>query len=147
MMFDTTVEIPITIRNPDKPLGTHIFTAMAWNDRGLRWSAVTIDDGDNAKAALGRISIPQEVLDRIAPTALPRSSIIISDEPPHRETNYRTEFILALQNQPQGGLAMRKPPVRVVRDNDQPGGFFSPWRGSPGQSYYQYQYQRQHRWW
>jgi hypothetical protein len=148
VMFDTTLEVPVTIRNPDKPIGTHIFTAMAGNDRGLRWTAVTIDEGDNAKAALGRISIPQEVLDRIAPTALPRSSIIISDEPPHRETNYRTEFILALNNQPQGGLAMRKrPEVRVARDNDQNNGFFNPWRGSPGQSYYQYQYQRQQRWW
>jgi hypothetical protein len=33
--------------------------------------AVTIDNGDNAKDALDRITIPQDVLDRIAPTALP----------------------------------------------------------------------------
>ena len=39
------------------------------------------------RAALDRISIPQDVLDRIAPTALPRSSLIISDEPLHRETS------------------------------------------------------------
>ena len=31
--------------------------------------------------ALDRISIPQNVLDRIAPIAMPRSSLIISDEP------------------------------------------------------------------
>jgi len=80
----------------------------------LRWTAVTIDGGDNARAALDRITIPQEVLERIAPTAVARSSIVISDEPLHRETNYRTEFVVALHDQPQGGLAMRKRPPRFA---------------------------------
>jgi hypothetical protein len=86
-VFDATLEVPVTIRNPDKPIGTHVFTAMARNDAGLRWTAVTIDNGDDAKDALERITIPQDVLDRIAPTALLRSSIIVSDEPLSRETN------------------------------------------------------------
>ena len=47
----------------------------------MRWTAVTIDNGDDAKDALDRITIPQDVLDRTAPTAVPRFSIIISDEP------------------------------------------------------------------
>src|ERR1700736_3845477 len=106
-VFDATIEVPVTIRNPDRRIGTHVFTAMARNDSGLRWSAVTIDDADDAKDALDRITIPQDVLDRIAPTALPRSSIVVSDEPLSRETNYRTEFVAVLNNQPQGGLAMR----------------------------------------
>ncbi|HLL29289.1 MAG TPA: L,D-transpeptidase [Xanthobacteraceae bacterium] len=108
-VFDTTIEVPVTIRDPDKRIGTHVFTAMARSDASLRWSAVTIDAADNAKAALDRITIPQEVLDRIAPTALPRSSIVVSDEPLSRETNYRTEFIAVLSNQPQGGFITRKP--------------------------------------
>ena len=112
--FASTIEVPITIRDPDKPIGTHIFTAMARTDAGLRWTAVTIDDGDDAKDALDRITIPQDVLDRIAPTAAPRSSLIISDEPPNREQNYRTEFVVVLNNQPQGGLAIRKPAADVV---------------------------------
>ena len=99
----------VAIRNPEKPIGTHVFTAMARNDAGLRWTAVTIDDGDDAKDALDRITIPQDVLDRIAPTALPRSSIIISDEPLSGETNYRTEFVAVLSNQPQGGFITRQP--------------------------------------
>ena len=118
-VFDFSIEVPITIRNPDKRIGTHVFTAMAGNDAGLRWSAVTIDDGDDAKSALDRITIPQDVLDRIAPTALPRSSIIISDEPLSKETNYRTEFVAVLSNQPQGGFITRKPAsdVQVAGDN------------------------------
>ena len=106
-VFDATIEVPVTIRNPGKPIGTHVFTAVAPNEAGLRWTAVTID-GDDAKEALDRITIPQDVLDRIAPTALPRSSIIVSDEPLSAETNYRTEFVAVLSNQPQGGFITRK---------------------------------------
>ena len=96
------------------PIGTHVFTAMARNDAGLRWTAVTIDNGDDAKRALDRITIPQDVLDRIAPTAVPRSSIVVSDEPLSSETNYRTEFVAVLSNQPQGGFITRRPTTDVI---------------------------------
>ena len=121
--FAATIEVPITIRDPDKPIGTHVFTAVARTDTGLRWTAVTIDNGDDAKDALDRITIPQDVLDRIAPTAAPRTSLIISDEPPNRETNYRTEFIVVLNNQPQGGLAIRKPASDMVARGNDLGGY------------------------
>jgi hypothetical protein len=168
-MFDTSIEVPVTIRDPDKPIGTHVFTAMARTDGGLRWSAVTIDGGDDAKDALDRITIPQDVLASIAPTALPRSSITISDEPLSRETNYRTEFVVVLNNQPLGGFLNRPrtpaPEALVARGNSwddyysynrqggwgyqygnprQPGGqYYDPRRN--GQYYYQngqYYYQR-----
>jgi hypothetical protein len=148
-VFDTSIEVPVAIRNPGKPIGTHVFTAMAGNDAGLRWSAVTIDSGDDAKNALDRITIPQEVLDRIGPTALPRSSIVISDEPLSAETNYRTEFVAVLNNQPQGGFITRERsndilvsdnfdsgfgyPTRRNR-NFQAGGL--PWGNGGGQFYY-----------
>jgi hypothetical protein len=120
-VFDSSIVLPVTIRDPDKPIGTHVFTAMASNDKGLRWSAVTIDEGDDAKDALDRITIPQEVLDRIAPTAMPRSSIIVSDEPLSKETNYRTEFVAVLSNQPQGGFITRQPSVSVASDEGDDG--------------------------
>jgi uncharacterized protein (TIGR02246 family) len=47
-VFDATIEAPVTIRNPDKPIGTHVFTAMARDDAGLRWTAVTVDNMDDA---------------------------------------------------------------------------------------------------
>ena len=137
--FGANLEVPVTIRDPDRPIGTHVFTAVArTDDGGLRWTAVTIDSGDNARDALDRVTIPQDVLDRIAPTALPRSSIVISDEPLNRETNYRTEFVVVLNNQPQGGLAMRKRPDddRVADRNGWDGGFFG--FGHWGNSDYQY---------
>ena len=127
--FDASLEVPVTIRDPDRPIGTHVFTAVARTAGGLRWTAVTIDNGDDAKDALDRISFPQEVLDRVAPTAVPGSSIIISDEPLNSETNYRTEFVVVLNNQPQGGLAMRKRPDAVAGGARRDGFFgFNPFR-------------------
>jgi hypothetical protein len=156
-VFDATIEVPVTIRDPDRRIGTHVFTATARSEAGLRWTAVTIDNGDDAKDALDRISIPQDVLDRIAPTALPRSSIIVSDEPLSRETNYRTEFVAVLNNQPQGGFVTRRPTVDVpvasanYWGNNGFGFFFQPnWNSQPGNirpragQYYQ---RMQQRWW
>jgi hypothetical protein len=154
-VFDATIEVPVTIRNPDNPIGTHVFTAMGRNDAGLRWTVVTIDNSDDAKGALDRISIPQDVLDRVAPTALPRSSIIVSDEPLSRETNYRTEFVAVLNNQPQGGFVTRRPTVNVpvasrrsrgddrsgffVQGNSQSGNFFFQrnWDSQSSNSFFQ----------
>jgi len=137
-VFDSSIEVPITIRDPGKPIGTHVFTAMARTDKGLRWTVVTIDHGDEARDALDRITIPQDVLDRVAPTAAPRSSIIISDEPLSSETNYRTEFVAVLSNQPQGGFITRQPSsnVDVAGDDDYRSGngypfFERGWRNTP----------------
>jgi hypothetical protein len=50
-IFDATIEVPVTIRNPDKRIGTHVFTAVARNDAGLRWTAPA-----GPRAACGRDS-------------------------------------------------------------------------------------------
>jgi lipoprotein-anchoring transpeptidase ErfK/SrfK len=141
-LFDATIEVPVTIRDPDRPIGTHVFSAVARADGGLRWTAVTIDSGDDAKNALDRITIPQDVLDRIAPTASPRSALIISDEPLHKETNYRTEFVVTLNNQPQGGILTRarSPDTRVGFW----GGYGWPFSNTPARGGY---YQRSQGWW
>lgn len=129
-VFDSTIELPVTIRDPEKPIGTHVFTAMARSGSGLRWTVVSIDDGDGAKDALDRITMPREVLEKIAPTTLPRSSIVVSDEPLSAETNYRTEFVAVLSNHPQGGFVTRKPTVvapvasRDSWDDDDNRGYF-----------------------
>lgn len=162
-VFDTSIEVPVTIHNPDQPIGTHVFTAMAKTGTGLRWSVVTIENGDEARNALDRITIPREVWDRIAPTALPRSSIIISDEPLSSETNYRTEFVAVLSNQPQGGFITRKPtaPAMIASDDgwDNGGfGFFfqqrdpyaqpvNPRRQRGQYQYYQSTQPMQRSWW
>jgi hypothetical protein len=132
--FEPAFDSPVTIADPERPIGTHVYTALAWTDAGLKWSAVTLDggqsqavikapadkrrhgggdappaaaDADAARAALDRIVIPQDVRDRIAATISPRSSLIVSDEPLSRETGKGTEFVAVLSHQPQGSLIKR----------------------------------------
>jgi hypothetical protein len=64
-------------------------------------------DPDSAKAALDRIVIPQDVLDRIAGIA-PRSSLIVTDEALSSETGKGTDFVVLLSSEPQGGIKSRR---------------------------------------
>src|SRR5581483_4335445 len=42
--FEPILDAPVTFENPDQPLGTHVFTALAMNDdnSSMRWSVVTV---------------------------------------------------------------------------------------------------------
>jgi L,D-transpeptidase catalytic domain len=134
------LEIPITIQDVDRPIGTHIFTAMAQPGAKLQWSVVSLfssagdsidasvgaapagrspdvgamtNNFESAKAALDRTSIPQDALDRIAEMVSPGSSLIISDEGLSPETGTATEFIVIMSGEPQGGLKHRRPYSQV----------------------------------
>ena len=80
-------------------------------------------DPDGAKAALDRIVIPQDALDRIAAIA-PRSSLIVTDEGVSSETGKGTEFVVLLSGEPQGGIKKRRrspgSEFRYARPRSQP---------------------------
>jgi len=104
-------------------------------DANIRWSVVSLDDGhslggtaephggaprgvsrnvepkltepDSAKAALDRIVIPQDSLDRITEIG-PRSSLIVTDEAVSSETGKGTDFVVLLSGEPQGGIKFRR---------------------------------------
>jgi hypothetical protein len=140
--FRPILESPITIENPDRPIGTHVFTGMerGGGDGQMRWTVVslrgnpsTVGAGQprgrrgpepeplaaepaSAKEALDRIVIPQDVLDRISAMASPRSSLIISDEALSSETGNGTEFVVIMSGEPQGGIKFRRrSPATEVR--------------------------------
>jgi hypothetical protein len=115
--FEPILESPVTIVDADRPIGTHVFTVMERSDgTNLRWSVVSLDRGrphdgltdlSTAKAALDRIVIPQDALDRITGMA-PRSSLIVTDEALSSETGNGTDFVVLLSGEPQGGIKMRR---------------------------------------
>jgi hypothetical protein len=134
--FEPIFESPVTIADPDRPVGTHVFTAIGRlaGDDSLRWTVVSLGGGhptgtvsstgqprvsggrdlepmvtdpENAKAALDRIVIPQDALDRIAAIS-PRSSLIVTDEALSAETGKGTDFVVLLSGEPQGGIKSRR---------------------------------------
>ncbi|MGB8512795.1 MAG: hypothetical protein WCE24_08385, partial [Pseudolabrys sp.] len=135
--FQPVLEIPVTVRDADRPIGTYVFTAMERTGTHIRWSLVPLVGGrsndsreepsgslhktherdvapiasdlESAKAALDRITIPQDSVDLIAEKVSPRSAVIISDEALSSETGTGTEFVVPLSGEPQGGLKRRRP--------------------------------------
>jgi hypothetical protein len=132
--FAPVMDIPVTIQDADRPIGTHIFTALERTgaDNVMQWSVVSLEashsgiaepqgrarvanvrdiapaptaDPATAKSALDRIVIPQDVVDRIA--MAPRSSLIITDEELSSETGKDTEFVVVMSGEPQGGIKIR----------------------------------------
>jgi hypothetical protein len=109
-------DLPITIREPEKPIGTHLFIAVPKEttgapDRRLRWYALTLpedvpDDeeigvrrsvGVNAVAstgtippraseALSRIEIPDELAEKLSEMTWAGTALIVSDKEISRET-------------------------------------------------------------
>jgi len=131
--FQPVLESPITIHDADHLIGTHIYTVLDYANGGadLRWSAISMDRrqlgpngtsrrGDDpnaesmspdvgpARAALDRIEIPQDIVNRISEIISPGSSLIISDEGMSTETGEDTDFVILMSGEPQGAIKMRR---------------------------------------
>ena len=144
--FQPLFESAITIQKPSAPIGTVIFTAMDWadDDTGLRWSALSMyprrdprswhqrgggparTSQEAAKAALERIAVPQDAIDRISALVTPGSSLIISDEAMSHETGEATDFVVLMSGEPQGGTGRRSPNPYFDDGPFAPGGGFNP---------------------
>lgn len=122
--FTPLFDMPVTIAEPDKPWGTHIFTAMDIKDNNVRWTAITVPSGFAHKAergkklsakeiarrdrlasdlanaptaavALERFELPKEASDRISELLGQGSSLIVSDNGLSEETGLETDFVIA----------------------------------------------------
>ncbi len=81
--FDPLFDAPISILDPQRPLGTHLYSVLGfepWDSRAT-WLAMTADGtaDDTASTALNRIAIPETVRERLEKLLTPGSSIIITD--------------------------------------------------------------------
>jgi hypothetical protein len=92
--------------------------------RQTRGEAVPADV-KGATAALDRIKLPEDAMQRIAELMVPGSSLIISDEVPSIETGKDTDFVVVMSNEPQGALKMRAPQPKKDKYRED-----SPWGSS-----------------
>jgi hypothetical protein len=123
--YEPLFEAPVTIRNPEQPLGTHVYTAIEETGGAMRWTALSIPtpgkselevakprkgeritaaltetdiagsrEAQNAQAALDRIEMPKEAVDRIAGILSVGSSLTVSDYGISEETGRETDFVI-----------------------------------------------------
>jgi lipoprotein-anchoring transpeptidase ErfK/SrfK len=141
--FQPIFAAAVTIQDSDQPIGTHIFTALKYAGDGpdMRWNVISMDarmkeegpaasrygvahpgvpsppkSAQRADAALERIMIAREDLDRVAELVVPGSSLIVSDEAMSLETGHNTDFVVIMSGEPQGALVRRR--------HHSPDGFF-----------------------
>ena len=78
--FSRVFDAPVTFKDPEQPLGTHIFTALKFapGDTTTRWTAISLQ-GDDSSSALDRIEIPNDLRQKISERLTPGSSLIIGD--------------------------------------------------------------------
>jgi hypothetical protein len=123
--FAPLFDAPVTITPSDRPLGTHVFTAETGTNSmdGFRWSVVSLPAiahnagrvhlrerkvrvdatrpapvPDSAADALDRISLPEDVMTKIADSLSAGDSIVVSDQGiAGGETGQGTDFIVTLR--------------------------------------------------
>lgn len=120
--FAPLFEVPVTIADGG-PLGTHVFTIRTANDnpKTFQWSVVSLPPRQppaspqmrkhqrgseratveialpSPSAALDRITIPDDAMQKIAEAAMPGDSLIVSDLGLGGETGRGTDFIVPLR--------------------------------------------------
>jgi hypothetical protein len=119
--FRPLFDVPVEIQNPEESLGTHVFTVMESEGSAVRWNVVSIPEqstatdstkerkapkqqivenassvplSGNSNAALVRIEIPQDTVERISELLTPGSSLTITDYGISSETGPDTNFIV-----------------------------------------------------
>jgi hypothetical protein len=114
--FTPLFDVPVKIQNPEQPLGTHVFTAMEFQNDGasFRWTVVSLPEKfkkrepvmeeivatsllAKANDALDRIEIPGEAMEHMSQLLTPGSSVIISDYGISDETGADTDFIVVMR--------------------------------------------------
>lgn len=121
--YDDVFESPVTIAEPERPFGTHVYTAVAYTEgeKNLRWNVVTAAQDAPRKSreqrsrnrrkeqerseapalapsdptqALARVTIPAQARERIAELIKPGSTLMLSDHGISHETGKYTDYIL-----------------------------------------------------
>ena len=117
-------EAPITFKDPDRPVGTHLFVAVDADANGkVKWSAISVPSGgtpsddaprkrakndkspepmpaptpqaDSATAALERVELPDGVRERMAELVWTGAQVIVTDNARSDEMDIDTDIIVS----------------------------------------------------
>jgi hypothetical protein len=78
--FTRLFDMPVDFRDPDQPLGTHVYTALKFGpkDTTAAWVMVNVQDDDGGHA-LDRLQLPDDVRQKISERLTPGSTFIVAD--------------------------------------------------------------------
>ncbi len=79
--FQSVFDMPVKFSNPDKPLGTHVFTVLHFEPGATtaQWTAISLNDKESAGSVLDRIEIPDRVRQNLSERLTPGSALIVAD--------------------------------------------------------------------
>jgi hypothetical protein len=122
--FAPVFDARVTFDHPERPLGTHVFSAcaVASEANAVRWTMVSIPSAtatSSAADALERISIPPDAVERISDLMSPGASLVISDQGLGPETGVGTDFI-TIRDRASEIAAQRLADLLVLRELDRP---------------------------
>ncbi|MEM9633217.1 MAG: L,D-transpeptidase [Pseudomonadota bacterium] len=96
--FRDIYSAPVTVRNIDQAIGTHVFTAMDFEqgENSVDWMAVSAEGGrgNSSKDLLDRVEIPQKVARELSRMLTPGTSLTITDRSFKRNTGLGTDFVV-----------------------------------------------------
>ncbi|WP_289032649.1 L,D-transpeptidase [uncultured Roseibium sp.] len=96
--FKDIYEAPVTLADIDAPIGTHVFTALGFEQGAgsVDWMAVPAEGESHGtpRDALDRLTLPEKVQREISEILTPGTSLIITDRSFARNTGLGTDFVV-----------------------------------------------------
>jgi peptidoglycan hydrolase-like protein with peptidoglycan-binding domain len=113
--FDAVFDTPVSFRNSDEPLGTHLYTVLKFQpgQSKVDWVAFTVTPSE--LNPLDRIEIPAEIRQKISQRLTPGSSLIIADTAINTATLKRGADFLVWAKDPPGTVKQASTSRRPVR--------------------------------
>jgi peptidoglycan hydrolase-like protein with peptidoglycan-binding domain len=113
--FQRVFDAPVGLRNPERPLGTYVFTALnfASGNAKAQWMAITIQ-GPDAAITLDRLEIPEDIRQKISERLTPGSTLIIADTSINSASLTKgSDFVVLAKGKPARGLPSSQAPDEI----------------------------------
>lgn len=110
--FSRMRHVPVTIEDPRKELGTHLFTYMRPSDGSApHWIAISLE-GEDSRSVLDRITIPADMREEIAEGLTSGATFIVADNGMHSSVLPEgDDFIVRTNDSPESSSEPEKPKV------------------------------------
>jgi lipoprotein-anchoring transpeptidase ErfK/SrfK/peptidoglycan hydrolase-like protein with peptidoglycan-binding domain len=108
--FSQVRNVPVQLRDPKKPLGTHLFTYVYSAEQGEPgWVGISLE-GEDSEKVLDRITIPDDMRDEIAKGLISGASFIVADVAKHSSVLPEGDDFIVRTNDSAKSIVVAKKP-------------------------------------